>query len=73
MNDFYIEYILREKRREEAEACKRTRLLNGGSYSRTGSKKKLCAAISAKIFIWNNKIKFMGRSVVSFFTLGIHR
>ena len=33
MNAHYIDYMIRERRREELEACERQRLLNAAGYS----------------------------------------
>lgn len=33
MNYHYIDYMIRERRREELEACERQRLLNSAGYS----------------------------------------
>ena len=35
MNFHYIDYMIKERRREELEACERQRLLNSAGYSQT--------------------------------------
>ncbi|MBT8347274.1 MAG: hypothetical protein KJO28_13330 [Desulfofustis sp.] len=36
MNFHYIDYMIKERRREELEACARQRILNSAGYSQTG-------------------------------------
>jgi hypothetical protein len=64
MNYHYIEYMIKERRKEEVEECKRIRLLKRAGYTRTGCMERMLVAISKKISFRKDWVMFMGRSIV---------
>lgn len=42
MNYHYIDYMIKERQRDELEACERQRLLNSAAYNQTGLIRMIC-------------------------------
>ena len=45
MNYHYIDYMIKERQRDELEACERQRLLNSAAYNQTGLIRMICNGI----------------------------
>lgn len=46
MNYHYIDYMIKERQRDELEACERRRLLNSAAYNQTGLMRMICNRIA---------------------------
>ncbi len=67
MNYHYIEYMIKEQRKEEVEECNRLRLLKRAGYSHTSWIKRMFVAISKKNSFWKDWVRVLGRSLVRIF------
>ncbi len=67
MNHHYIEYMVRERRREEIEACNRMRMLRSAGYLDAGFLKRLSIAITRVIKMWRERILRPGKSPLRLF------
>lgn len=52
MNLYYIEFMIRERRREEIERCNRMRMLASAGYTTTSFKQRMTVAFSQVCFFW---------------------
>ncbi len=68
MSYHYIEFMIKEQRKEEVEDCNRLRLLKRAGYSHTSCMVRMFVALSKKNSFWKDRVRFMGRSLVRFFS-----
>lgn len=68
MNHHYIEYMIRERRREEIEACDRQRMLKYAGYRNAGFLQQLNLAVIRKIKLWKEHLLHSGKSPLRFFS-----
>lgn len=57
MNYHYIEYMLKERKKEEIEACQRARMLKAADYSGGGLVQRAWSALTDKARQWMPEIK----------------
>jgi len=57
MNYHYIEYMLKEQKKEEIEACERMRLLKAAGYSGGGMEQQAWYAVTDKARQWLFEIR----------------
>ena len=68
MNHHYIEYMIREQRREEIEACNRLRMLKHAGHLDTGFVMRLRIVVSRGIKMWKEHIVLVCRAPFRFFS-----
>lgn len=57
MNYHYIEYMLKEQKKEEIAACQRMRTLKGAGYPRGGLMERVWSAITHKARLFRPQIE----------------
>lgn len=70
MNYHYIEFMIKERRREEMERSTRLRMLKQAGYTHTGFTEKMVIAFSQLLSSWNTLKRLMHRSPGN---LSVHR
>ncbi len=66
MNHHYIEYMIRERRREEIEASDRQRILKRAGYNDAGFLQRLKLAVIRKIKLWKEHVLHPGKLPLRF-------
>ncbi len=62
MNHHYMEYMIRERRREEIEACNRLRMLKHAGQLDAGFMGRLRIAVSRRIKLWKERVILVCRA-----------
>jgi hypothetical protein len=66
MNYHYIEFMIKERRKEEVERCNRMRLLKLAGYPHKGFKERMFVAISQKLSFWKNSGRLLADHSLDF-------
>ncbi len=66
MNYYYMEYMIREQRREETKACNRWRMLKGADYLEPDFLQELNRAVSRAIRSWKEQVLRAARASLRF-------
>ena len=68
MNHHYIEYMIRERRREEIEAYSRLRMLKREGYLDPAFLQRFIIAVIRELKLWKERVLHAGKSLLRFFS-----
>ncbi len=68
MNHHYIEYMIKERRREEIVACNRLRMLKHAGHLDAGFVGRLRIAVSRGIKLWKERVLLVCRAPFRIFS-----